>query len=266
MKITLDSNVYRKIATPSVFVKDPRHGDFFVIHKTIAAGGATGYISETVLTLEGVQKSQRPEYFAASKLDVKFTETPNEHGARGLSIEFRPQDSAHPGLHPMAADHIRRALQVGMRFLRAPRIGVPCPSVLTEADFAVDADVAARQERFSALSRQLESRGFGIVAAKNVGHAINKRLGKPTDPWFENLSQVADPNQRADVARAVAEWSDGDTVAAHYAYGNDLLCTEDLAGNGERMSVFDQKTRKWLSASYGVEICTVKEVAARLYK
>jgi hypothetical protein len=266
MKITLDSNVYRKVASPDIFVKDPRHSAFVVIHNAVVAGCATGYISETVLTLEGIQNSQRPEYFAASELDVKFTETPNEHRAIDLTIEVGPRGSGHPGLHPMAASHISRALQVGMRLLRAPRIGLPSPTEPDEANFAVDADVSARQKRFSELSRQLESRGFGIAAAKCVGHAINNRLGKPTDPWFGNLSQTTDTNERAAIVRAVAEWSDGDTIAAHYAYGNDVLCTEDLAGNSARKSVFDQETRNWLAANYGVEMCTVTQLAARLQK
>lgn len=266
MKITLDSNVYRQVAAPDVFRKDPRHGDFEAIHRAIAAGSATGYISETVLTLEGIQRLQRAEYFSEPKLDVKFTETEDENGTIGLTIEMGPRDSAHPGLHPMAADAVGRALQLGMRFLRAPRIGVPRPTVLTEADFAADQDASARQERFSELSHQLEARGFGIVAAKDVGEAINKRVGKPTDPWFSNLDQAADTNERAAVARAVAEWADGDTIAAHYAYGNDVLCTEDVAGNSARKSVFDQATRNWLSADYGVDMCSIRELAVRLRK
>lgn len=264
MKITLDSNVYRKVAAPNVFTKDPRHGDFTAIHNAIVAGGATGYVSDTVLTLEGIQKWQRPEYFAESKLDVKFTETPDENGAISLTNEMRPRDSAHPGLHPMAADAVSRALQIGMRFLRAPRIGLPRPKELTEADYAADADVAARQKRFSDLSHQLEVRGFGIYAAKHVGNAINKRLGKPTDLWFGNLAQAADTNERAALVQAVAEWADGDTIAAHYAYGNNVLCTEDLAGNSTRKSVFDQETRNWLFADYGIDMCTIMELAARL--
>jgi hypothetical protein len=263
MQITFDSNTYRRIATPEVFAKDPRYTDFGKIHRALTKGIVTGYLSETILTLEGIQNAQRPSYFSASKLDINITECEDDHGAVGITIELGPRDSTHPGLHPMIADAIKSAMSVGMRFLRAPRIGMPRPVELIDAVFAIDSDAPVRQARFFDLSRELENRGFGIAAAKRVGEAINKRLGK-NDAWFSHLDQALDANEEAALKRAVAEWADGDTVAAHYSYGNDFLCTEDVAGNSARKSVFDQSTRSWLSADFHVKMCTIQELSGRL--
>src|SRR5256885_1820430 len=46
-------------------------------------------------------------------------------------------------------------------------------------------------------------------------------------PWFTGLGAAKDIHARREVARAVAQWADGDSVAAHYAYGNDIFCTLD---------------------------------------
>jgi hypothetical protein len=77
--------------------------------------------------------------------------------------------------------------------------------------------------------------------------------------WLQGLP-LADENK---VKRAVAEWADGDSVAAHYGFGIQLFCTDDV-GSRKPKSVLAADNRKWLSEKYGIEFVTLKQLAARV--
>jgi hypothetical protein len=71
--------------------------------------------------------------------------------------------------------------------------------------------------------------------------------------------------ERCDSIRsAINEWADGEAVAAHAGYGNDLFCTNDHAKNAGQCSVFHSNHRAWLQSDYGVEFVTMLELAQRL--
>jgi hypothetical protein len=94
------------------------------------------------------------------------------------------------------------------------------------------------------------------------------RLGG-AGPWFKSLGKAEDIHETRAVGRAVAEWADGDSVAAHYGYRNDFFCTLD-AGKGEGKrgdpAVLDAANRAWLSADYGIQFITIAELAKKLLK
>ena len=58
-------------------------------------------------------------------------------------------------------------------------------------------------------------------------------------------------------------WADGDTVATHYAYGNDFLCTEDT-GKSSSSLVFNSSNRHWLQKDYGLSLVSISQLAAKL--
>jgi len=81
-----------------------------------------------------------------------------------------------------------------------------------------------------------------------------------TEPWYSSLDR-ANSSEEVEIANAIAEWADGDTVAAHIGFQIGYLCTGDKgakAGN----SIFDSTQRAWLSATYGVQLLTISELAA----
>jgi hypothetical protein len=41
----------------------------------------------------------------------------------------------------------------------------------------------------------------------------------------------------------VSEWADGDAVAAHIAYGNDIFCTQDQGKSAGGPSILDEGIR-----------------------
>jgi ribosomal protein L30/L7E len=69
------------------------------------------------------------------------------------------------GLHPIAGKWISAATSLGLKFLRALRIGAPRPpELLVKNNFASDDDPKRRQDRFSEAVRAIEDRGVGMGA------------------------------------------------------------------------------------------------------
>ena len=75
------------------------------------------------------------------------------------------------------------------------------------------------------------------------------------------LLQPGSAKIKRQVEKAFAEAADGNLVAAHIAFGNDYLCTEDRGASAEAPSIFDKKHRAWLEAKYGVRILNAQQLA-----
>lgn len=144
---------------------------------------------------------------------------------------------------------VQRALDLGMRILSAPRAGIRIPSapragntrILSAELYASDADEPARLKRYESIAAAIEARGWGYARVSKVGTSDARKL-----------------------ARAVAEWADGDSVAAHHSYSNDLFCTQDRAVRAGRDSVMHPANRGWLRRVYAVEFVDIAQLAARL--
>jgi hypothetical protein len=127
MKVTFDSNAYRRVVDPSRFAADPRTAEFQKIHDALNDGRIRGFLSETVATLEGVQNAARGPYFSSMRPKVELREEELPGGVIKLGVMIKPNDGLHPGLHPILVRWIGDAAALGIKFLRAPRIGVPHP-------------------------------------------------------------------------------------------------------------------------------------------
>lgn len=86
-------------------------------------------------------------------------------------------------------------------------------------------------------------------------------------PWFRALGAARHIHEKREVARAIAEWADADSVAAHYAYGNDIFCTLD-GGKAETRrgepAVLDANNRVRLTKEFGIQFSTLGELAKEL--
>lgn len=264
MKITFDSNTYRRAVDPARFPNDASLAALQAIHAAIQDGRITPFLSETVASLEGVTKAQRGAYFAAAKPDLNVTTIQLPDGSIKFGITMEPNNALHPGVPPAAERWLKDAVTLGFRFMRAPRISMPTPAFLTAADaYATDDDLEGRQELFHQAGRDLEARGAGMAVAKGIGETIAARM-KVTKPWFEVLDKPIDVHEERAIERAIGEWADGDTVAAHIGYGHDAICTEDKGRSAGAPSIFNATNRTWLASSYGVIILNPSELAARL--
>ena len=66
------------------------------------------------------------------------------------------------------------------------------------------------------------------------------------------------------VAKAVAEWADGDSVAICYGHDIDYFCTEDEGKNCGSDSILSPANRKWLQKDYGVNIVSLENLCELL--
>jgi hypothetical protein len=149
-----------------------------------------------------------------------------------LTVEGQP-------LRDDTVARVRRALELGMRILSAPRAG--STRTLSGELYASDADESTRLQRYELIAAAIEARGLGYARVSRVARGDSRKF-----------------------ARAVAEWADGDSVAAHHSYANDLFCTQDRAARAGRDSVLHPAHRGWLRRVYGVEFVDIAELAKRL--
>lgn len=56
------------------------------------------------------------------------------------------------------------------------------------------------------------------------------------------------------------DWADADAIAAHYAYGNDIFCTNDIAKGAGSNSVMSADNRKELENEYCIEFKSLDEL------
>jgi hypothetical protein len=148
--------------------------------------------------------------------------------------------------------------------MRCPRIGLPRPAAVQEDWFVIEKeDVRAeRQEKFFSTLHEIENRGVGRKVVEALGANLAQTQLRDVS-WFEGLGLTHSQQELKQVADAVGEWADGDAVAAHVGYKNDLFCTRD-AGISAGNSILGAANRAWLLATFGVVFVTPAELAGKL--
>jgi len=221
LRVTFDTNTLDPITQPEL--AGPMRADCRMIHEFLRAKRLQGFFCETVLTIEGWQKSPRPRSDTVAR--------------------------------------VRRALELGLRILSAPRPGSTPIDVFDGELYAKDLNPLTRLERYEAIAAAIEARGLGFARVLKVAPS---RVGPGSPSDLASVDRASSPGDMTKVARAVAEWADGDSVAAHYGYANDLFCTQDRAARAGRYSVMHPAQRSWLHRVYNVEFVSIAELAARL--
>lgn len=245
MKVSFDSNAWEAVFT----LGDAQYAG---IRTALAESRIVGFVCEAGFRIEAIAKRQRSSYFAEPRMRVDVGGPAFEVNTFVLSMTMGPDDCAHPGLPPAQKEKLLRALACGVRLMHGQNwMGLPRPLETRDPRLFVPEDEATRSERECwqiEANEQFEARGVGKAAFDAA------------DGW-ENRRRTAAEEKR--LARACAEWADGELVGAHIAYGNDVLCTNDRARSAGR-SVFDVANRAWLTDRHGVALLTLDELAARV--
>ncbi len=263
MRITFDTNTFDKASRPALYPKDPEHPGMIVIHEALKRGDIQGFVSDTAITLEGIANDQRAAVLGNTRTHSSRAQTSDNT----FTIKVTPVQVDRSPLHPKQAERFIEAFSLGIRLLGAPRIGMP----RVEEQFYATEDPAAlgdRLDRFFDLGRKIEARGLGSSRAQGIAARFAGRQ-VAQGPWFTALGAARDIHETREVARAIAEWADADSVAAHYAYGNDIFCTLD-GGKAEtrrgESAVLDAINRAWLAEEFGIQFSTLSELAQSLRK
>jgi hypothetical protein len=231
--------------------------------RSVEAWSLAGICVRHRCDLRRIQRADRAKVFGSTSLARSHEETRTADGAVVHHVTLETTQPARPALHPENARRFQAALSLGFRALCVePRIGLPRIDdpdkriYLYEND---DAKLRARLDRTFEAARAIEARGFGMGPIQKIAARLANRAGV-TEPWYSSLDR-ANSSEEVEIAKAIAEWADGDTVAAHIGFQIEYLCTGDKgakAGN----SIFDPTQRAWLAATYGVQFLTISELAA----
>jgi hypothetical protein len=261
MKVTFDTNTFDKAARPHVYAKDPDHRSFVKVHEAVKDGRIRGFLCDAIVTLEGIKVDDRAEVFGSTTLASHIA----EEGPETIHANLRTEQPLRSPLHPKQAERFGAALALGMKFLGAPRVGMPRVEVPNADPYVqeTEEELTARLDRFYNLAKAIEDRGLGSIKAQRLARRLINPAQTMPGPWFKALGAASNIHETRELARAIAEWSDGDSIAAHYGYGNDIFCTGDEARPGHT-SIFDAANRAWLITEFGVRFCTICELAALL--
>lgn len=262
IRVTFDSNVWRPIASPDRFPKEKAMTTFSRIRQAIIDKEVLACLSETMFTLEAVKKNNRKEFFANYRADITASPQIVADGRIAIDITIKPHLTNQPTNTPHLAAHLADALTIGFSLLRCGgRIGGLRNFDIQESSFLDDKKVSLeeRLETFLTCLTEIEQHGCGIKHAKDIGQKY-ARIGQP---WYVGLGAAPDFEDKA-ISKAIAEWADGDSVAAHIAYKNDYFCTRDVAKAAGTDSILSPQNRDWLTSQYGVKFVTPEQLVANL--
>jgi hypothetical protein len=215
IKVTFDTNVWRRLVTePSQYP---------ALREKIVSGEISPYMTEISVSLESIQKSKRQEFFRSYMPSTSWTaESVGPGGQIHATFTFGPDVASHPGLHTKLSQSLPKAQELGFKVIRMTNWGtVRTPEIPQDMLLTVENCGAywAYADRLSACSQFIASLGCGYRD-------------------YEMIKQTRQPGSPEQLATAIAEWVDGDALAAHYAFCADVFCTNDRARGAGSRSIF----------------------------
>ncbi len=265
--VTFDTNTLDKAARPERHPHDPARADFHKVHDALKSGRLKGFFSETLATLEAIDNKDRIDVLGSTRLESQSS-SPDK---RTINITIALKQDRKPRSDEMSK-RVEAALVIGMRAIRGPaRLGVSFHVKDDDGTFyAPDKSVhelVERREKANEVSSAIEARHVGRWIAVSLGLEFSKRDGASGELWLQGLKRAKGPHEAGQVKRAVREWADADSIAAHIGYQIDLFCTGDLgrgANKAGAASIFDPLNRAWLFQTYGVRFVSLSELAGML--
>jgi hypothetical protein len=202
-----------------------------------------------------------------------------------------PKAASPPPIREVRRALIQAAFRLGFRALRGARISYGELVGVQTSQWAQDDNfpITERQKRFFKFIRHFGD--YPQEALRNLGEKLSAAHGLASRNshkaqaaamnnvsldrflWREGMAaeeqtQLQHPSVEAfrDVTRRLfADWADFDMVAAHYAYGFDLMCTEDK-GKPRSDSIFGAPYASDLSGQFGVKTISLMGLAAHCWQ
>ncbi len=257
MRVTFNTNSVMDLAAPRATQRPELQHAAAQVRAALKAGRLQGFFSETLVTLEGVQRQHRREVFGGTRIVSRHAvPAPNRMEVSiGVVQDRKPLD-------PTFSRMLQAATALGLHALRAPaRIGWIRVSDPDGTFFAPDGQITellARMDKVNAMATEIARRGLGHAKAVALGRELVE-CDDPDHPtlWFTGLLGATDKQ----ATRSIAEWADGDSIASHYGYGNDLFCSEDFGRNASAHSILSTESRAWLTEAFGIRFATLATLA-----
>lgn len=269
--VTFDTNTYSRIADPQprkLFQKWwPMTRDrwrskkqriaWMYLNRCIQKGRIVAGIPEALLATEALEKISRVQLLMAVGTNAP-----------------------RPNIPQGRIDLIGKAIMIGFKVMGMPRIGHPPLYTPTDEEKAQDLryNLGERIDRSHAFGRHFND--YAHNAVRDLGERLAKAHGLTSASadfatqfsgetperylWRQGLSaEEATPKAyktakefQSTLRHLLADWTDFDVAAAHYGYGYDYLCTEDL-GNQSSNSIFGPQHQ---TVTFGVTVVTALEL------
>ena len=257
MKIIFDSNVWRIIATPGRFPNEPSINEFQAIRKGIEVGKIDPYISETVFTIEAIKRTERKKVIGNKKAKFDTKEEVTDSGFIDMTFTMSPSKVLDFNNNPILKNHFDDAVNLGFKITRLPRISDFTNEEVEKVIFIqLGDDLIEYLDKVFEVGRKIETHGAGIFHIQQIGLKYDKI-------WFKGI-KIAPDHEKGNIAKAAAEWADGDSVAICIALNCDYYCTRDQAKGAGTQSVLSNQNLTWLKNDYGFEIISPEDLANKI--
>lgn len=256
LKVTFDTNTFNEITNPTC-------EGHVAICDALRARQIHGLFSEAVVVLDALLKQDKVDMVGSARIESESRES----GPNSITISVGRRWPSKP-IPQQFLNKLHVVRSLGMRAMIGPRrLGDSLVARGFDEGFyeptMTHEDLIARGAKANEVDLAIAHRNVGRARAVTLGLEFSERDGHAGEYWCQGIGR-ARSDEGGKVRKAINEWADGEAVAAHVAYGNDLFCTEDRARSSGGQSILSQDNRNWLSQTYGVKFVTMAELAERI--
>ncbi len=252
VKVCFDTNVYNRIF-------DEPQRDIYrkIIDKTIEP-----YISETIFTLEGIQRKDRKEVLSKQKAKID-SNIESENSEFKMTLKICSSKKSHISLTDQQKKRLFIAESLGFKILLTFRLaGFINTELMSLYSRMIMKHENNENETFATCARYIEDKLFAgkFILAKDLSHRYS------STNFSENIKKLMNDKKVGNnkIAKFIAEWSDGDSIAAAVAYGMDYFCTNDQAKSANFNSVFLECNRMSIEKEFGIKIVSAQELVSKM--
>jgi len=246
MKVIFDSNVWQIVTIPDDYPDEQFLDEFKKIHKAIKNKKIEPFLSETVFTIEAIKKVERQDFFSSTKPKINVKEKVKNNNSISLEFQMGPNedDAIDFNERPILKKYFDEAIKLGFKIARFPRIGGLVNPEVDKVRFIQEGEELKEYlDKIFEVGEKIEKKGAGITQIKEIGD----KYGEVN--WMKGLKK-APVSDRKKIAKAAAEWADGDSVAIAIALSCEYFCTRDQAKGAGSKSVLSETNLNWLKRDY----------------
>ena len=263
LRVTFDTNTLAGVVDPENEAAPELREDYRRVRIALGDGRLRGYFSEAVITLDAIGRKDKADVLGRARLVSETGAT----GPRAITIAIGPRWE-NVQIDARILRRLEGARALGIRGLIGPR---RFGDSLVVRGFGEDfyepyppgEAFAAAADAANGLDAAIVQRGLGRAQVITLAKSFSARSGADGEWWPQGLSRTTTAAERKRVRAAVNEWADGEALAAHLGYANDLFCTHDQAAGHGRDAVLHPDHRAWLSRR-GIFFVSIAELAAQL--
>ena len=257
MKVMFDSNTWRKVIAPDDFNNELYYNHYKTVHESIESGKIEAYLSETIFTTEAIVRKKRQGYFARYSPKVTTTTkatctTTNMTFVLGPNME---DAVVFDESIKILKHYFDLAVQMSFRIVRLPRIGGLVNPEVEKVLYQVP-DFKGYMNKATEVSTKIEANSAGFSWLKEIGEQYDTN-------WLDGIKKSPETECKK-IAKAAAEWADGESVSISIGLGCDYFCTNDKARGAGQKSVFSQNNLSWLESDYNFKTVDIPTLASMI--